>query len=221
MTLTNSTAAAIAGGNYLNVTSPSGYELTTSAITEIAESASHDDDDVAVDGSSVTFSGDDYVAEAQVVEIYSGFESTVTEAELSKTFRSLTASGAETLNAAIAADSSYSEVKSKLQFAKGYYLNGNPVTVDDAAVAYDVKTGESVSADSTTGLFPSTGSGYYKYVTYRDTDSDGDIDTLYYSPYVISYAYNATSIVSDNDNLNGLSARDILNPVYLSLRMLS
>ncbi|CAM3518969.1 hypothetical protein VA7868_00870 [Vibrio aerogenes CECT 7868] len=216
VTLTNSTAAAIAGGNYLNVTTPSGYELTTSAITAIAESASHESDDVAVDGSSVTFSGADYVAEAQVVEIYSGFESTVTEDELSKTFRSLTAADAETLNTAIAADSSYSEVKSKLQFAAGYYLNGNPVTVDDAAVAYDVKTGESVSADSTSGLFPSTGSGYYKYVTWRDTDSDGDIDTLYYSPYTISYAYNSTSIVSDNDNLNGLSARNILNPVYLS-----
>jgi hypothetical protein len=42
------------------------------------------------------------------------------------------------------------------------------------------------------------------------------VDTIYYSPYHTTYSYNSVNIASSNPNLDGLSARDILNPAYLS-----
>lgn len=83
------------------------------------------------------------------------------------------------------------------------------------AIAYDVKTGENISIDKKSKKFPLT-NNHYKYVTYRDTDDDGDIDILYYSPYSVTYSYNPVTISSDNKNLNGLSARDVLSNTYLS-----
>jgi hypothetical protein len=215
VTIENASMAAIAGGNYLNV-SNSEYGITADDIAAIAVSASKEESDVSYEKNTVTFSGDVYVVKEQVIEIYSDFVDVISEEELSKTFRALTASEAVSLNETIAADSSYSAVKSLLNFEEGYYINGNKVNLDESTVAYDVNTGESITADESTGMFPSTGYGYYKYVTYRDTDNDGDVDILYYSPYTVTYSYNSVNILSENENLNGLSARDILSTEYLS-----
>lgn len=214
--LENTAAAAIAGGTYLNVTSSGSYAITAAAVAGIAVSASGETADVSYAENTVTFTGDDYVAAEQKVEIHEDFATEISADELTKTFRSLTAEGAVTLNEAIAADSSYSKIKSLLQFEEGYYINGNKVELDANSVAYDIQTGEKVSAEEATGMLPSTGYGNYKYITYRDTDNDGDVDAIYYSPYNVNYSYNTVTISSDNKNLNGLSARDILSTVYLS-----
>lgn len=214
--IVNSESAAIAGGTYLNVTSPADYSITADDIAAIAVSASGEASDVSYANQTVTFSGKAYVAEAEVIEIYKDFADSVTENDITKTLWYLTAADAEELNEKIASDASYSEIKSLFNYEEGYYINGNKVTLDENVKAYNVKTGETVEKDSTTGMYPSTGTGLYKYMTYADTDNDGDVDILYYSPYTINYSYNATTIESDNENLNGLSARDILNPIYLS-----
>jgi hypothetical protein len=121
LTITQVSAAAIAGGTYLNVTDPAGYELSIADIAAIAQSASHDAADVDIQGDTVIFSGDAYVAKEQIVEIYEGFRSDVRADELDKTFRALTESDAAALNQSIAADASYSAVKSLLTFEAGYY----------------------------------------------------------------------------------------------------
>jgi hypothetical protein len=215
VSLNNSSAATIGGGNYLNVTNSSSYAITADDIAKICKSASNKTSDVNFSNNTVTFSGDNYIPKAQTIEIYKDFANDVSSTELNKTFRSLTAEEAATLNSKIATDSSYSKVKTLLNYQEGYYINGNKVNLDKNAVAYDVKTGESISIDEKTGKFPST-SSQYKYVTYRDTDNDGDIDILYYSPYSLTYTYNPVTISSSNPNLNGLSARDVLNNIYLS-----
>ncbi len=212
----NSTAAAIAGGTYLNVTEPSDYSITADDIAAIAVSASKAASDVTYANNTVTFSGEDYVAVEEEIEIYEDFADYITENDLTKTLWSLSAEEAAALNETISSDSSYSKIKTLLNFKKGYYINGNKVALDDEAAAYNVKTGEIVEKDNNTGRYPATGTGYYKYMTYKDTDDDGDVDIIYYSPYNIQYSYNSTSIISDNENLNGMSARDILNPIYLS-----
>ncbi|OOM75298.1 hypothetical protein CLPUN_33550 [Clostridium puniceum] len=215
VSINNSSAAAIGGGAYLNVTNSSSYGITASSIANICKSASGKTSDVSFTNNTVTFTGDNYVPAAQVIEIYKNFTNDVSENELNKTFRSLTAEEASALNNKIANDSSYNKVKTLLNFQEGYYINGNKVDLDKNAVAYDVKTGENISIDEKSGKFPSTNS-HYKYVTYRDTDSDGDVDILYYSPYSVTYSYNPVTIYSNNTNLNGLSARDILSNIYLS-----
>jgi hypothetical protein len=92
------------------------------------------------------------------------------------------------------------------------HLNGDPVELDDNVEAYNVSTGDSIGVYDKTNMYPSTGEGYYKYVGYIDADDDGDIDTLYYSPYSLTYSFNSTEILSEHTDLNGLSARDTLNP---------
>jgi len=216
VSLNNSSAAAIGGGTYLNVTNSSSYGITAESISKICKSASDKTSDVSFANNTVTFTGDNYVPSAQVIEIYKDFAGDLSANELNKTFRSLTVEQATTLNEAIAKDNSYSKVKTLLNFQEGYYINGNKVDLDKNVVAYDVKTGNKISMDETSKKFPSTSSSYYKYVTYRDTDNDGDIDILYYSPYSVTYSYNPVTISSTNTNLNGLSARDILSNVYLS-----
>ncbi len=213
--IVGSKSAAVAGGIYLNITT-SDYGISAEDVAAIAASATYEVNDVSYSDGTLTVSGEAYEAKAQVVEINEAFEDEITEAELSMTFRSLTEEQALSLNASIASDESYSDVKSSLKYEAGYYINGNPVTVDDEATAYDVATAELINRDGTTGLFPSTGEGYYKYVTYRDEDNDGDVDVIYYSPYTVTYSYNNVTILSDNENLNGLSARDILSTEYLT-----
>lgn len=215
VSIENSSAAAIGGGNYLNVTNSSSYGITADSIAAIAKSASDKTSDVSFTNNTVAFSGDNYVAKTQTVEIYKDFANDVTAAELNKTFRSLTTEQAIALNETIASGS-YNKVKTLVNFEEGYYINGNKVDLDKNAIAYDVKTGEKISVDENTKKFPSTNNGYYKYVTYRDTDNDGDIDVLYYSPYSVTYSYNPVSISSNNQNLNKLSARDTLSNIYLS-----
>lgn len=215
VSMNNSSAAAIGGGNYLNVTNSSGYGISAESIEKICKSASNKTSDVDFSNNTVTFSGDSYVPKAQTIEIYKDFATDISSTELNKTFRSLTADEAAKLNSTISSDSSYSKVKTLLNYEEGYYLNGDKVKLAKNAVAYDVKTGESISVDEKTGKFPSTGS-YYKYVTYRDTDNDGNIDILYYSPYSVTYTYNPVTISSNNSNLNGLSARDVLSNIYLA-----
>lgn len=212
----NPESAAIAGGTYLNVTSPSDYIITADDIAAIAVSASGEASDVSYASLVVTFSGAAYVAEAETIEIYKDFADSVTENDITKTLWYLTADDANKLNEKIASDTSYSEIKSLFNYEEGYYINGNKVTLDPDAKAYNVHTGEPVEKDSDSGSYPSTGIGIYRYLAYADMDNDGDVDILYYSPYNINYSYNATTIKSDNENLNGLSARDILNPIYLS-----
>ena len=214
--LTNSASAAIAGGTYLNVTSQADYTIDADDIAAIAVSASGEASDVTYADNTVTFSGDAYVAKAETIDIYKDFTDKVTENDITKTLWYLTADDAESLNETIDSDSSYKDIKSLFHYEEGYYINGSKVTLDDNVKVYNIKTGETIEKDSTTGNYPSTGTGLYKYMTYEDTDNDGDVDILYYSPYNITYSYNATSIKSDNENLNGLSARDILNPIYLS-----
>lgn len=194
---------------------PSDYALTQDIIAGIAVSASGDESDVVYNNGTVTFYGDAYEAEEQQVEIYPGFTDEVSADDLNKTFWSLTTEAAESLNLSIASDSSYSDVKTLLHFEEGYYLNGNKVELTDDAVAYDVQTGEEVSVVN--GSYPSSNtSGYYKYVACKDLNDDGKIDIIYYSPFSVTYSYNTVSIASENENLNGLSSRDILNPLYLT-----
>lgn len=212
----NPSAAAIAGGAYLNITDGGSLSIGESDIAAIAKGSGGDESAVSFADHTVTFEGSPYVAAEQTVEIYKGFADQVSAGELNKRFRSLTAEQAEALNERIAKDSSFSPIKTLLQYEKGYYINGSKAELDAAATAYDVKTGESLPVNGETGLFDSTGSGYYKYITCRDTDQDGDVDVIYYSPYNVTYSYNTVTISSSNENLNGLSARDLLNPVYLS-----
>ncbi|MGL5436758.1 MAG: hypothetical protein ACRDBO_15350, partial [Lachnospiraceae bacterium] len=212
VSIVNLEKAAISGGIYLNV--PGDYEITADMVAAIAKSAGGESSDVSYSNGTVTFSGAAYEAKAQVVEIFTGFQDKISENDLTKTFWSLTDDEAQALNVAIAADESYSLLQSLLHYEAGYYLNGNQVELNDGIQAYDVKTGEAVTTED--GRYPASGSGYYKYVAAKDTDNDGKIDELYYSPYNMSYSYNTVTIHSDNENLNGLSSRDILNPVYLS-----
>lgn len=209
----NSEAAAIAGGTYLNVTSSKEYAITAEDIASIATSA---DGDVSYNNGTVTFSGAAYVPKEEQIEIAAAFENEVKPQDLTKTLWYLSEEDADKLNQTIAQDSSYSEIKSLFSYDEGYYINGNKVILDENVTAYNVKTGEGVDRDSTTGYYPSTGTGLYRYMSYSDTDGDGDVDILYYSPYNITYSYNTTAIKSNNENLNGLSARDTLNPLYLS-----
>ncbi|WP_036613018.1 hypothetical protein [Oribacterium sp. P6A1] len=216
VSLENPEAAAIAGGTYLNVSSDKTYSISTDDITAIAVSASGEGSDVSVSGSTVTFSGDAYVAEEEKVEIFEKFKDSVKEADLTKTLWYLSEDDAKELKEKIESDESYSKLKSVLKFEEGYYINGDKVTLDENVKAYDVKTGEEIEKDSITGAFPATGSGNYRYMSYEDTDNDGDVDIIYYSPYSVNYSYDSTVIKSDNENLNGLTARDTLNPIYLS-----
>ncbi len=216
VTVNNEESAAIAGGTYLNVTSSDKYQIETEDITSLAVSASGDSKDVEIKDNEVTFSGDAYVAEEEKVEINEAFADSVHAEDLTKTLWYLSEDDAEELKEKINSDDSYSKLKSVLQFDAGYYINGNKVTLDENVKAYDVKTGETVEKDSVTDAYPATGSGNYRYMFYEDSDNDGDIDILYYSPYSVNYSYDSTVISSDNENLNGLSARDTLNPIYLS-----
>lgn len=213
ITIINPQSAAIAGGQYLNV--PGDYAVTREMIVAIARSASGEDSDVVYADGTITFYGPAYEAEEQQVEIYPGFADEVSKADLTETLWSLTADEARHMNEAIAADPSYRDVAARLYFEEGYYINGNKVEVSDDAEAYDVQTGESIAMAD--GRFPSSDlSGYYKYIFHRDTNDDGKVDIIYYSPFDVTYSYNTVTIVSENENLNGLSSRDILNPLYLT-----
>lgn len=211
--IVNPESAAIAGGNYLSVTGD--YAVTSEMIIAIARSASGEESDVVYEDGTITFYGPAYEAEEQQVEIYPDFADDVSEADLTQTFWSLTEEDAASMNEAIASDASYSAVAIRLNFEVGYYLNGNKVELAEDAVAYDVQNGEAVALVD--GRFPSSStSGYYKYVFCRDTDNDGQIDIIYYSPFDVTYSYNTVTIISENENLNGLSSRDRLNPLYLT-----
>ncbi|MDC7239696.1 MAG: hypothetical protein PQJ50_04980 [Spirochaetales bacterium] len=209
----NPLKAAIAGGSYLNV--EGSYSISAADVISLAVPADSEEGSVDTLDGRVVFSGPDYEVEVERVSIYEGFTGLFGAEDLKYTFRSLSPSEAAALNGEIAADSSYAAVSSLLEFAEGYYLNGTPVTLDRNAAAWNAETGEAVEKNAG-GYYPSTGQGQFKYVACIDSDDDGDIDELYYSPFSLSYSYNTLNIISDNENLNGLSARDLLNPVYLS-----
>ncbi len=211
VTLINSRKAAVAGGSYLAVNGKPSVQ----DITAVAKSY---DGSVAVREAEVTFTGSDYAVRKTTFTIAASLAGKVSQAELNRTFRSLTAVQAGELNAAIASDPAYADVASLIHFEAGYYLNGNKIQLSDETYAYDVQTGLPVGKDSD-GLFPSalpSGSTAYKYVAAKDTDDDGVYDILYYSSDTLSYAYDTVTIKSSNKNLNGLSARTVLNPVYKS-----
>jgi hypothetical protein len=185
--LTNADAASFAGGAYLNVKDSGKLLLTEDKIAAIAKSASGEAADISYSNKELIFSGSAYKAVEQVVEIYKDFAGEIRADELNKTFRALTEDEAEALNQKIAEDSSYSKIKTLLSFQKGYYMNGNAVELDANWKAYDVKTGEVIEANAETGMPASTGSGYYKYVTYRDTDNlrRRGYDLLFAVPYYV------------------------------------
>ncbi len=93
--IVNSESAAVAGGNYLNV--PGQYVITQDEIAAMSVAASGEDSDVEYADGTVTFSGDKYVAVAQVVSINEKFSDTVKESDLTKTFWHLTADGSNGL----------------------------------------------------------------------------------------------------------------------------
>lgn len=207
----NPSKAAIAGTTYLNVNG----RLSLDDIAALAQSYNGQ---AVREGKSVTFTGDDYPVVEKVNEISETLAGLVKAEDLTKQFFALTDGDAMAVNERIAADSSYNKYGDKINFVSGYYLNGKPVSVDENALAYDVVTGEEIFKSELTGTFPSATikSDDYKYVAVTDSDQDGDIDVIYYSPYEITYRYDDVTIKSKNKNLNGLTARTCLNPAYLS-----
>lgn len=215
--IVNPTSAAIAGDHYLSVANPSDYRIVAKNITVLARAASGIATDVAVSRDSVTFSGKAYDAKPQNIVIAKSLRPFVKATDLNQTLQAYTGEQAARQNTQLAAEhSGYSDVVSRLQVQAGYYLNGSPVAVSPQARAFDVSTGEELKPDPQTKLFPSTGTARYKYIMARDTNQDGMLDALYYSPYALVYTNNAVKISSKNKYLNGLAARDILNPVYLA-----
>lgn len=212
LNLKNTESAIIGGDCYLNVNSNKLYKITTDNIKAISIGTKSIKDN----GDYLEFIGDKYSANDEKIEISDKLNSKVKYSDLTKTFKSLNKEQSEQLNKKVSKDNSYSYVKSVINYEKGYYVNGNEVLLDDNVKAYDVKTGEEVKKDKTNNLYPSTGIGKYKYISYKDAENDGDIDEIYYSPYEVNYNYNSVSIKSSNENLNGLKARDTMNPIYLS-----
>jgi hypothetical protein len=217
VTVTHPEAAAVAGGNYLSVINPSDYRIVARNITLLAQAASGKQDEMAIATRSVSFTGKAYVAKPQTVVIADVFRAIMHPSDLNQTLHAYTAAQAEQQNIQLAAkDSGYSDVASRLYVHAGYYLNGSPVTVATTVKAYDVSTGKDIKPDAKTRLYPSTGTAQYKYVAGRDTNQDGALDVLYYSPYARVYTSNTVKISSKNKYLNGLAARDVLNPIYLA-----
>lgn len=175
VTIENSESAAIAGGRYLNVTGSKEYGITAEDIAAIAVSADGDASLASYQNGTITFSGDAYTVKEEIVEIADSLADEVRAEELTKTLWYLSAEDAEKSNKEIAADSSYSEIRSLFSYEEGYYINGNKVTLDNNAAAYNVKTGEIVEKDSGTGHYPSTGTGLYRYMSYKDSDGDGAV----------------------------------------------
>lgn len=157
------------------------------------------------------------------VTIADSLKGKVKAGELNKTFRALTQSEADKLNKKIASDSSYGAIKGRFNFKEGYYINGNRVNLDPNVMAYDVKTGtiicKYVNGTATHGKLVDA-NNYdnlsYKYVAYKDTDNDGDVDVIYYSPFDLSADEDTASILDDDKYLNGLSARKEMDPAYYS-----
>lgn len=205
----NTENVVIGGESYLNIID-SPYTITKEDIKNISKSTGN----IIDNSNSLIFEGTPYEVKEEKIEIFKDFENIVSATDLNETFKSFSKGDAQKENDKIAEDSSYKEIKSILNFEEGYYVNGNKVEVDNDAVAFDIKTGEKVYKDN--GLYPSTGKGKYKYVFYKDSDNDGDIDEIYYSPYEQKYTYDSVKIQSSNSNLNNLNARDSMNPLYLS-----
>jgi len=210
--------ATIAGGTYLNVaTADKANQVTQQAIKAIANGTYAEKPDQENGAVTLTFSGNDYTVVEKKISIFDQFKKIVSPSDLNKTFRVL--SKADALNFAdVVAKGSYGDVKNRLNLTEGYYINGNKVVLDKNVVAYDVATGKEIYGGSSTAkTLPNANPNlYYQYIDYRDSDNDGDIDTIYYSPYRLTYNYNPVNIVSNNAYLNGLSARTALNPAYLS-----
>ena len=156
--------------------------------------------------------------------------------EIDMTFRALTAAEAEELNAAVAAGS-FAAYASRLTFAEGFYLNGSPVSVDAALVCYDAATGAVIaeytdSAEATANpaldaLGVKASESPYTYVSFRDTDGDGDIDVLFYADRTLSssgttltlsgtLAQPGLSGETSSEMLAGKVGRPVLDGSYLS-----
>ncbi|MFT4020421.1 MAG: hypothetical protein QM666_02760 [Acinetobacter sp.] len=214
-TLKNSEASAIAPGQYLNVDA-SKYQLTAALLQALAQSSSHQEKDVSIDGQAITFKGEAYRIVEEKVSIAAKLNKQVQVAQLNSTFKAYSAETAKNFNQQLKKNNAYTDVADFLTVKAGYYLNGQQVQLDPDVQAYDVKTGEKVIPDVKTGLLPSTGQGQYKYVAWQDTNNDGKIDRLYYSPFNLVYQYQEVELSSENANLNKLKARDQLNPQYLA-----
>ena len=210
--------ATIAGGSYLNVTVVDrDNQITKPDILAIANGTFSQNTNQERGEVTLTFSGNDYKVVEQNIVIADQFKEVVSPGDLNKTFRVVAKEEAQSLHDVVVSGS-YGDVKNRLALTEGYYINGNKVELDKNVVAYDVSTGKEIyGKNSTATTLPNANANrYYQYVDYRDTDNDGDIDVLYYSPYRLAYNYNTINIASSNANLNGLSARTTLNPAYLS-----
>lgn len=214
--LKNTEAAAIAPGQYLNVDSAKNLSLNLATLKQIAQSASHQAQDVVAQDQTLTFKGENYKVTEQKVQIAKVLQQQVQAADLNSTFKGYSKESAVQFNQQLTQDKAYADVVEFLKVQSGYYLNGHQVELDSNVQAFDVQTGKRIEVDKKTGLFPSTGQGQYKYVAWKDTNRNGKIDRLYYSPFNINYQYQDVSIESQNSNLNQLKARDQLNPQYLA-----
>lgn len=212
---TDATAKTLVGasGTYFNVTAKNSFSEN-----QIVTTAKDGCNVASVNGYTATLKGeptgnDQLTVEAVIAE---SLREELEGIQLNKTFRALTSEEAEALNADIAA-SNFSSVKTDLNYEAGYYVNGNKVEVSDKVVAYDVETGEVIhtAATSNDQLFDANSTSAYKYIGYKDTDGDGKIDIIYYSPFDLTADENGGSIV-DNSNvhLNGMSAQKEMDPVY-------
>lgn len=214
--LNNSQAAAIAPGDYLNVLSKQELKLTLAQVLAIARSASAKATDVVQQEQQLTFKGATYQAQTPKIEIAKSLQKHVDIANLNHRFSIYTAASAADFNQKLKQNSAYADLFEFLQVDAGAYLDGSPVQLDKTIQAFDVQTGESIISQGDSSALTSTGQGKYKYVAWQDEDQNGKIDHLYYSPYALNYQFNDVLIKSDLTALNGLKARDRLNPLYLA-----
>ena len=214
--LKNPQAAAIAPGTYLNITSDKHLSLTLAQLLSIARSASGVVSDVVQQANVLSFTGSAYQAQRQQIKIAKNLSSMVQAADLVHQFQSYNSVSAAAFNQQLRQNNAYADAYEFLQVESGAYLDGSPVELDKKLTAYDVETGQKIILDKQNSGLPSTGQGKYKYVAWRDQDQNGKIDQLYYSPFALSYQYNEVTLSSEQQDLDGLKARDRLNPQYLA-----
>ena len=188
------------------------------------------------DGSGVDLAADEPAA-LTVAESLAVYD--LRPEEIDMTFRALSAAEAAAANAEVLAGS-FADYASRLNFAEGFYLNGGPVTVDAALVAYDAATGEVIAQGGGNGDFSplydnpaleargvKNENAPYNYVAFRDTDGDGDIDLLFYANTELpsssatvtltgALARPGISGAASSEMLAGKAGRPVLDGDYLS-----
>lgn len=214
--INNAQAAAIAPGTYLNISAVQQLSLSMAQLLSIGKSASGLAADVHRQADGLSFTGAAYQAKQQQISIAKNLSAQVSAEDLRHQFQWYSPSSAAAFNQQLGQNTAYADALEFLQVKAGAYLDGSPVELDADLNAYDVETGQKIISQGQIAQLPSTGQGKYKYVAWRDQDQNGKIDQLYYSPYALSYQYNDVTLSSQQQDLNGLQARDRLNPQYLA-----